>query len=793
MRYPLARWLLVLGVVLFSLWLGRNVQVREDALDLLPTGSLRDELTLLQEIGLVDRVFISLEADPAKKNDGPSLETALRQSVEGVSAALTGNPLFAGVVGRLPQGYEFVLSDRLQPYLPALLSSDDLAVLATRLSDEGLRRTMQDAFTLLNSPAGFALQENLRRDPFGIMPLYLQRLTGLRGELAVSLRDGFFFSSDGKQCLLWLKSKASLTDSAAAAQVEAAINQALGSGLAAGVRARVIGPLPHTLANARTIERDLKRLLPLAFGALVFLLLLFLRSWRALLVVAVPFLSAPVAVALLGRIFDGISIMALGFGIVLLGISVDFAVHIYLAMVHGRGSASERLRGVRLPVLMAGATTLSVFAVLLFSDVPSHRQMATLALCGVSLAMVFAWLLVPTLAGSREEKILLNGNKQGLNSSFSGGGKVALALWLLLLAAGAWTWPQLQYSGDLRQLEVGDAAIAADEEEFGRIWGRADEETFVVVEGVDLAQALDRNDQAHEFLMNQGVTAQSIANVLPGPTTQARNIAAWQDFRAQHAARLPARVERISTEFGFAPGAFTPFFQWLATEPTVMEPQVLLDGPLGPLFLSLLHLPDKEQGEGAPVRVVTLVSDTPENSDGLVKLSAEVAGVRVLSPSNWRLQVEKLLRRDIVRLSLAAGVLIVLLAFLMFRDIRAAIGALTPVLSALSAMAVFDYCTTRDLNLMHLLMGIMVIGVSVDYGIFAVCAARGRIERSAFLGVTICALSTLTGFGVLALARHPSLHALGATVLVGIGAAWPTALLVAPVVAGRGRSRGGKL
>jgi predicted exporter len=45
-------------------------------------------------------------------------------------------------------------------------------------------------------------------------------------------------------------------------------------------------------------------------------------------------------------------------------------------------------------------------------------------------------------------------------------------------------------------------------------------------------------------------------------------------------------------------------------------------------------------------------------------------------------------------------------------------------------------------------------------------------------------LSTLSGFGVLAFAVHPALQALGLTVLIGIGAAWPTALWISPLLAG---------
>jgi uncharacterized protein len=79
-------------------------------------------------------------------------------------------------------------------------------------------------------------------------------------------------------------------------------------------------------------------------------------------------------------------------------------------------------------------------------------------------------------------------------------------------------------------------------------------------------------------------------------------------------------------------------------------------------------------------------------------------------------------------------------------------------------------------------MSIMVIGLSVDYGIFIVCSKLEGHSDISFFAVSICAASSLIGFGVLAFAQHPALHSLGVTVLVGIGAAWPTAMLVSPVI-----------
>jgi predicted RND superfamily exporter protein len=51
-------------------------------------------------------------------------------------------------------------------------------------------------------------------------------------------------------------------------------------------------------------------------------------------------------------------------------------------------------------------------------------------------------------------------------------------------------------------------------------------------------------------------------------------------------------------------------------------------------------------------------------------------------------------------------------------------------------------------------------------------------ERAVF----VSGLTTIAGFGALVLARHPALHSIGLSVLIGIGAAIPAALVIIPAM-----------
>jgi hypothetical protein len=773
--------LFLLLLVLFGAYRAWQVQVEENALDLLPGEALRGDLELLQDLGVVNQVFISLETPSAGEGGGAPPE--LLAGAQALGEGLAASPLFREVFYRLPPGYEFGLAETMRRYLPVLAGPEDLAEIEARLAPERLRERLRQAFLELNSPTGLLLARQVRTDPLDFMGLGLNKLANLRGRLRLTVQDGYFVSGDGRHCLLWGESVTALTGSGPATLVQAELDRLLAVALPAGVKARVIGPLPHTLANANTIRSDLARLLPAALVALVLVLLLVLRDWRGLVVVAIPFLAAPPAVAILALIYPQPSAMALGFGIVLLGIGVDFAVHLYLGsrVEHGRLLVSPRLRS---SLLLAATTTISVFVVLLFSQVPAHRQMATLAIVGLLLALLLAWRLIPLLPGRGRE-----GQGKAVFCLVRPGGRSAVlivAAWLLLLAGGIGGWSQLQYNGDLKSLDVPTQQVREDEQVFLSTWGREGEQALVVAVAAETGAALDLNDRVYAGLAASGPPAgvQSLAPILPGPTRQRQNLRAWQDFWSSRLPTLQRDLAWAAAEQGFAPGAFKSFLDGLAGDPVPLAPEVLIDGPLRPLLHGLFRqAPGSGEGHGAYL-VTTLVPDNPDTAAILSTLPVEIPGVRLLSNSRWRQEMDVLLKGDIIRLTTIAALAVLLICLVVFRNFRIMLAVLAPVLSAQAAMALFAGLTTGELNLMHLLMGIMVIGLSVDYGIFVVTGCLEGVAGHTSLAVTLCALSTLSGFGVLALAAHPALHALGVTVLVGIGAAWPTALLVSPVLAG---------
>ncbi len=80
-----------------------------------------------------------------------------------------------------------------------------------------------------------------------------------------------------------------------------------------------------------------------------------------------------------------------------------------------------------------------------------------------------------------------------------------------------------------------------------------------------------------------------------------------------------------------------------------------------------------------------------------------------------------------------------------------------------------------------------MVGIGIDYGLFfsrggADTGMRGRT----FHGLTVCVLSTVSVFGILATSRLPVLNAIGSSVAVGVALSFLAAMLLARPAPTRG-------
>jgi predicted exporter len=403
--------------------------------------------------------------------------------------------------------------------------------------------------------------------------------------------------------------------------------------------------------------------------------------------------------------------------------------------------------------------------------------LAVFSIAGISAAILLSLLVLPHL-------IPADGSEGGARGS---GGSVRvrrrrgpiLAGWLLLLALCGWQSTHLEFNGDLRRMSLVPDELAAAESKVRGTWGDFRGQAMVWARGADLEQALAVNERLFSLLKKElpGEPMVSIAPLLPPAEVQEANRARWRAFwQGERGARILAGLRREATALGFSDQAFAPFFEALDAPYRPVTLQGMREAGLGSLVESLLV------GEGEGAEVLTLVPDRPE-------LAALVEGqipdgVRLVSQGRFRREVSAAIGKDFFRFILLASAVVVLLLALLFRRADKVIAAAVPVATGLLVMFGAMGALGLEFNLFNVIATILVIGLGVDYGIFMVCKVTEGLDRATGKAVLVSGLTTLAGFGALVMARHPALHSIGVTVLLGIGSAIPAALLVIPALYG---------
>jgi SAM-dependent methyltransferase len=118
---------------------------------------------------------------------------------------------------------------------------------------------------------------------------------------------------------------------------------------------------------------------------------------------------------------------------------------------------------------------------------------------------------------------------------------------------------------------------------------------------------------------------------------------------------------------------------------------------------------------------------------------------------------------------------VALIIFFFFLDLKLTAITLAPVLFALISTLGTFHLIGHPLDIPALMLGIIVMGMGIDYSLYLVCAYQryGGMDTPDFarikMAVTMAAGSTLIGFGVLCLAEHALLYSAGVTSSLGIG------------------------
>lgn len=824
----------VLAVLLLLGLVGGGISqfhIDNEMTDAMPEGPERDRmLSVLKNFRLTAALLIHAE-DPREQPD-PDLLVDL---VDHICGEMEFSGHFKHVVYQIPLDEQARLYEAIFPRRYLLLPEEQARL---RTSPGGVERGLQRSMAQLLGPQASFTEEMVRTDPLGFGMATLESVLSGQHQYTVELYHGHLLSTDRRHAMVIAEPRGEGLDMAAVGEMLVAMREIFAGAMAdprfEGLAVTATGGPIYSEASANIIKTDVFRALSATSVGIFLIFLGFFRSFRVLLLAyAPPLLGVAAGIALLGSTNAGVHGLSLGFGAAMLGITVDYSIHLFtrirqLEAEFPRVEAVRRALAEVSPSMTMGClTTLIGFGTLIIGDTKVLRDMSTMAVGGIAISFVLCVVVAPLAfrrwGGRRREGKPGWGARGNLAAGLGRvlarvGGAIDrrpwpfLIVWLVITGALAVAARDIRFDGDIRNLDHQPDHVVEDDRRFADAFGAAGSGAMVIVEAPTLEEALQRNDRLEQVLqgaLERGELASfsTTSGVLPSARTQEARRAVVLERGAE---TLIAEVERAAAARGFVDGYFEPFSAELravaAAEVAPLTLDDLRDTAVGMILdrrlvvtdevTQILSLVDAETGAYAEDRAkgLDLNAFPPEVQ---AEIQDQVPGTLLISFPDMAAQLVKKTKVDLARLGGVCLVLLCLVLLIYYRRPGPVLLTLLPCTISFVYTAGMLALLDVPLNMMNVCGVAITLGVAIDYGVFIVDRLRSQRGGDAVAitlgttgtGVLMSAMTTLIGLGTMVIARNPAMASMGMVVIFGVAGALFTAMIGVPaamrIIAGR--------
>ncbi len=712
-----------------------------------------DMAAFLPPSGFDDRLLEQVRSGPASRTLivllGGAAPEALARAGDQLVAALLADPRFewAGNGAALPPDDPLLFRYRylLSPALDA----------PQHLQAPWLRRELEQRLDELASPFGMVTKPWLAADPTGEYRRVLGQLARPEGLNSVA---GRWASGDGRALLL-IRTRAGALDLDAQQAALAALGAAVGR-VDHRLEWQAVGPGVFAV-ESREVIRGETRALTLAATLLVALLLrLGYRSWTPMWAAAVPVATAVAAgAAATALLFGTVHGITVAFGATLIGVSLDYPVHLFSHQRGGR-SLQQAAWTIGRTLGLGALTTVLGYLSLTWAGVAGLAQLGIFAAAGLAAAAVTTRLVLPgLLAKGCDANPRLPVRPWQLPAPLRRG---VIAVAVTLAAAPLVVPPTWQ--DDPAALSPVPRHLLALERSVRSALGAAEPGSALYVHGEDAQAVLERSEALRprlEQLVADGQLAgfRLISDRIPSVRTQLARQAQLPSDPALRQILVEATVG-----LPFRADLFEPYLEAVAVARTLapLTPAEVADHPL------LAGEAGRLQQHTAWSAQVPLIGIA--DREALRRAVAEMEGVDWVDLRQAARASAEASRIAAIE-ALGAGLMVIALALIAgLGSLPLALRVLMPVGLALGTVLGVFALLSLPLTLFHLITLVLVAGIAIDYTLFFL--RHGSTEEGATAhAVLLSAVSTIGVFGILATSEIPLLQAIGATAALGVAAA----------------------
>jgi len=805
-RISYHKYRLVLSIALIltivSLLLSFRLELKTDVIHLLPPESKAAKVfcRAISSFGTFDYLIALVQGEDVKE---------LEDFSDSFASELKKSDLIESIDYKISEEIKRFFQEELlkRPYL--YLSSSDIRKLKTKLSDEAIHSQIKENRRLLASPISFATKNFIQKDPFNLRSIFKGYILQQKGPYNLDLSREYYLSSDQKALLMIIKPKRPPTDIDFDKKLLKTIKEAEKKVDKEGVRVDYTGGYIMALDDERMIKRDIILTLSLAFFLVLTLFFLAFRRKETFFFVSLPLLMGLAWTVGIASLYPRhLSLVTFGFFPILIGLGVDYAIHIYNRYLEEKRKGKDTLRSLEITLsqtgegILTGALTTAVaFYSLTFTKFRGLSELGFLSGTGILACLLSMFFILPAILSWQARRSPAKTEKIKPLSSFGlekaskillKSPKITLIIAIFITLILGLSALGITFDSDFRNLRPKETPAFKVQNEMGKKFGSPSDPLMIITSGKDKEEALQTNEkivQRIEELKKEGRMEyyQSPVTLLPSKKRARENI---EELRRFDFESIITTFKEALLKNGFRIEAYQSYLDEIRNLGARLKGPVSVSGKDLEKMTKRYLIEDEEGFKtltlAYPVKKILSLAEVNEFEERIKEneKGIEITGVGIIAS-----ELKRLITKDFILATVLAfsGVFIMLLVH--FRRIKIVILALIPLICGIIWMLGIMRLIGLRMNFVNIVVTPLILGIGIDDGIHIIHRylekkPKGVEDAIHHTGraVVMTSLTTMVGFGSLVFAQYRGLATMGGLALLGVGLCLIASLTILPAL-----------
>ena len=765
----------LVALIVLAGWYGSKIRFSEDITKIFPdNGSIKKMNFVYNNARFLDKVVFMASLKDSTNPTAPELLVNFANRLsDSLNTRLVPSAITSVVTG--PDNKQInALFDEVYSNLPLFLDSSDYDKLDSLLTDSSIKYTLQKDYRTLLSPAGFATKRMIRKDPLNLTFIALNKFKNLQVNNNFVLHKNHIFTKDYGH-LLFFVTPAHPHETAENKILFEHIDQLLSSlsNDFPGVNVQYFGSAVVAEGNAAQIKRDITLTVSIAAIALILLISLFFRNWKSFFLIMLPVLfGGLMALAGLALLEREVSAISLGIGSILLGISVDYALHLY-AHYRQYGNPENILKQLSTPILLSTITTSSAFLSLLFINSKVLNDLGIFAAISVLSAALFTLVVLPHFFSKNnlsEKPAKSNFITRMASIDLS---KKSIVIWSVIVVTLLFTAVshKVIFKADMDEFNFMTNKTANAEKLLNKLTGNDGKPILVVATGKTLDKAIQRNEMATRKLaalnaMGKLPAYGGASLLFPSRQEQKRKIEVWNNYWRNKKSSVINTLAKSGKVLHFKQSAFTSFTHLLDKK---YQPVEIRDLPVvKSIFIDNLIETDSLCG------VINVVHAPISKLPEIEQSFQHQPSLWIINRQTITRQVVAILKDNLNTLVWFSIIIIFIILLVAYGRIELTIITMIPVILSWFWVTGIMALAGISFNIFNIIIITFIFGLGIDYSIFLLRGMLlnykyGKVDPASYrVSILLSVATTLLGIGVLIFARHPALRSIATMSIIGI-------------------------